>query len=331
MEIPTITEQELLERVDEYSLFCFYLEFQPVIGAKYKSRLRVAKTDSRDDFASFGIFERKAVKKFGETDYANEYMWKDQGLPGRNYGDIFDLVCRLYGLPHRLNALWKIAGDFGLIDGYEVKRLAVVPPTSTPPTFIQIQSREFNARDLAYWAKYNITPEILKQYNTTAVKYYKLTEFQEHPTAPSQCYAYRIGTRYQLYQPFVSKDNKFRNNWTEEDIPGWHQQEGTDLCVITKSYKDVMSLRAFGYNAISPRGENIVLPEQAIRVLQQRYRKVLMLFDNDEKHSAGAYPFDAVFIPIESGTKDPTDYCAKYGPVETSKLLKRLIDDYRRE
>lgn len=322
MIIPDLTEQELLERVDEYSLFCFYLEFQPVIGAKYKSRLR-----DGDDMPSFGIFERKTHKTFGGTDWPNEFLWKDQALPGKNCGDIFDLVQVLFKLPTRLNGFWKVCSDFGFGGTYEaVKQLTKVEPIYYPLTKISVQSRAFSKNDLEYWKKYNISEDILKRYNCTAVQYYKLTEEQLYPTAPKQCYAYRIGNRYQLYQPFVAKDRKFRNNWTEIDIPGWEQLQPATLCFNTKSYKDVMCLRSFGYEAVSPRGENILLPKEAIKSLSEKYETVLTLFDNDGKHSADKYPFRQVFVPIETGTKDITDFCAKYGIEETSKLLKQLIN-----
>lgn len=326
MIIPDITEQQLLERVDEYSLFCFYLEFQPVLGSKYRSKLRPNDTDP-----SFGVFERKTHKTYGGKDFPNEFLWKDQGLPGKNFGDIFDLVQILFNLPTRLNALWKICADFGLGESYEVeKQLIKIDPIRVPPTKITIQSREFLDRDLKYWKKYNITPEILKEYNCTAVKLYKLNDEQTTASAPYQCYAYRISTRYQLYQPFLPKDRKFRNNWIESDVPGWNQLQRQPICFNTKSYKDVMCLRSFGYNAVSPRGENILLPEGHIKTLEKEFELVITLFDNDGKHSADKYPFPQAFVPLDSGTKDITDFCAKYGNSETSNLLKEMIHGAKR-
>lgn len=322
--MPSYTEQEILERVDEYSLYCFYLEFEPIIGCKYNSKLRTG-----DEFPSFGVYERTAVRRAG-GDYANEYMWKDQALPGKNYGDIFDLVQIIFNLPSRFNALWKICADFNLGGTYEAqKTLVVIEPVFTPPVRIRVESRPFEQKDFEYWNKYNISLEILQAYNCTAVKYVLYNEFQEIPQAPFQAYAYRIHNRYQIYQPHAPKSCKFRNDWTELHIPGWFQLQGNELCINTKSYKDVMCLRSFGYDAVAPRGENILLPAKAIEVLGQRFKHVVTLFDNDGKHSADSYPFQQIFIPIESGEKDITDYCAKYGKEKTAELLKQLLDETR--
>jgi hypothetical protein len=324
MMIPSVTEQEILERVDEYSLYCFYLEFEPIIGCKYNSKLRAG-----DDYPSFGVYERTSVRRSG-GDFINEYMWKDQALPGKNFGDIFDLVKIIYNLPSRFNAIWKVCADFNLGGDYEAqKTLAVVEPVYTPPTRIRIESRAFTTKDLEYWNKYNISQEILEAYSCTAIRCVWFNEFQEIPVMPQQAYAYRIHDRYQIYQPHASKALKFRNDWTELHIPGWFQLQGNELCINTKAFKDVMCLRSFGYDAISPRGENILLPSKAIEVLQRRFKRVVTLFDNDGKHSADSYPFDKIFIPLESKAKDITDYCAMYGREKTAELLKQLLDDTR--
>lgn len=323
MSIPSVTEQEILERVDEYSLYCFYLEFEPVIGVNYKSVLR-----DGDDQPSFGVFERTKARYDGGT-FPNEYLWKDQGLgKRRNFGDLFDMVQILFDLPTRAHAVWKIASDFkiGTTESYELpKAFRKVEPVKTPPTRIRVQSRPFNARDLAYWSKYNVTTDILDRYNCTAVKYVFFSDDQLIPTSPLQAYAYRIHNRYQIYQPHAPREYKFRNDWTEFCVPGWQQLTGKELCINTKSCKDVMCLRSFGYDAVSPRSENILLPVEAVSAMKKRFKRIITLFDNDGKHSAHKYEFEQRFIPIESGTKDVSDFCAKYGPEKTAELLKQLL------
>ena len=54
MTLSSVTEQLILERVDEYSLYCYYMGYEPIIGKKYHSPLRKG-----DDDPSFVIFERK--------------------------------------------------------------------------------------------------------------------------------------------------------------------------------------------------------------------------------------------------------------------------------
>lgn len=318
-----LSELEILEAVDEYSLFCFYLEFEPIIGNVYRSPIRLG-----DDVPSFGIYERTKSPHL----YSTEFMWKDAALSYPNFGDIFDLLCRIYTLESRTEALFKIATDFGIADliSVERKKLILHEPVFKMPSEISIKSKSFNKKDLDYWSKYNVGIEALQEYNVTAVEMFWVSK-NSKPFFPKQCYGYRIHNRYQLYQPFVEKKKKFINNWTELCIPGWAQLKGYDTLIITKAYKDVVCLSTLGkeleFDVISPRGENILLPSKAIEIIPKRYKNVLTLMDNDGKTSADKYTFRKEVIPIESGEKDPTDYMARYGVQKTKELLKKIIND----
>jgi len=314
LELAMLDEQEILERVDEYSLYCFYLEFEPVIGSVYNSRLRTA-----DDRPSFGIYERK----YGTR--VNEFMWKDQALPcNPNYGDIFDLVRVLYQLETRLEAMIKVATDFGLLAGTTpiVKQL-VVTPVRREQTRIRIKSRQYNYKDLSYWKKYNVDESILALYNVRPVDYYFLYDSDEYPRSPrGLMYAYRIFDKFQLYQPYPKS---FLMDWTDSCIPGFEQLNRTDLLIITKAYKDIMFFRSLGYDAIAPRAENMIPDPLLIDWVQQRYTNVVTFFDNDGKTSPHLYPFKSVTIPLRTGTKDPTDFCALHGPQEAKALIQELL------
>lgn len=311
-----LSEQEVLERVDEYSLYCYYLEFEPVIGSIYSSRLRTS-----DDRPSFGIYERK----FG-GDKPHEFMWKDQALPcNPNYGDIFDLVRVLFQLETRFEAMIKVATDFGLMAGATpaVKTL-VITPVRKEPARIRVKSREFNFKDFTYWKKYNISLEILQLYNVKPVNYYFLYDSDKAPRSPrGLMYSYRIFDKYQLYQP---NPKFFIMDWTESCVPGFEQLKRTDLLVITKAYKDVMFFRSLGYDAIAPRAENNIPDPLLFTWADKRYERVVTFFDNDGKTSPHLYPYQSLTIPVETGTKDPTDYCAKYGPMDADSLIKDLLN-----
>lgn len=87
-----------------------------------------------------------------------------------------------------------------------------------------------------------------------------------------------------------------------------------------------MHLNSFGYEAIAPRGENIMLPEECIQLVKERYEKVLVLFDNDMKHKGDEYPFEKIYIPQVLPTdKDPTDFCRNHGIQETAEMLSQII------
>ena len=318
-----LTEIDILERVDEYSLFCFYLEFDPIIGAAYSSPIR-----NIDNVPSFGLYERKKSLHL----YSTEYMWKDAALSYPNFGDIFDLLIRLYpSVQTRTDAVLKIASDFGWhsnVSTEEKKNLIHKEPVFKEPSHIIVRKRKFYPRDLAYWSQYNVGLSVLEEYNAEAVEAYWLN-VNSVPFFPSQCYAYNIKGKYQLYTPFAKKKRKFINNWGDFYIPGWFQLKKYDNLIITKAYKDVMCLasiqKELKADIISPKAENILLPSPFIEHIKKTYSNVIVLMDNDGKTSAEQYPFRNTIIPLSSGEKDPSDYMSTYGKTKTEYLIKTLL------
>ncbi len=308
-----LSEEEILERVDEYSLYSFYLGFEPLIGAKYSSPLR-----DGDLRHSFGVF----VKKYG-LPTPHDFLWKDAGMRAPNFGDIFFLVQKMYGLETRFEALLKVCADFGFVEGFDVDKVLVKTPKFKEPSHIRIKSKPFSVAELAWWRKYNVTEEILNEYHVSSVDYYFLYDSQLEPWYPkASMYAYRIFNKYQLYSP---NPKFFVMDWTDVCIPGFEQLKGTDLLIITKSVKDIMCLRSLGYDSMAPKAENNIPDQLFLEYCKNRYKRVVTLFDNDGKTSEHLYPFEHIQVPLTTGTKDITDYCALYGPTKTLNLLNNLL------
>jgi len=320
MELLLFAERDILERVDEYALYCHYLDKEIIIGAKYHSPIRPASL--YDDDPSFGIYERK----LGQGPH--EFLWKDQAIG--KCGDIFDLVVLLYNFETRRKAMDKILHDFCI---QECGVMATIPMRTervyAECTHIEVSSKPFTKTDFTYWKQFNITEQILNRYNTTAVRHFWLTEEQKTPSYPKGLgYSYRIWDKYQLYFPYAySKRQKFRSNLTNICVPGFLQlQRRGELCIITKSFKDVMCLDSFGYEAVSPRGESILLPQECIAWLKRQYKHVLVLFDNDMKHKGDEYPFPKIYVPkLIDFDKDPSDFCKNHGPHECADMLRQII------
>ena len=210
MEHLFFSSEDVLERVDEYTLYCSYLGYEPAIGGTYISPIRF--TESEVD-PSFGIY----VRKLGHGPH--EFMWKDQGLG--IHGDIFDLVQRLCGLNGRRSAMQQVLVDAGLIPGTDSK-VVIKPGEKKYQAYadIQIIPSSLNWKDINYWGRINIDKEILSEYNVQPFKMYWLYEGQSTPRYPKGlAYAYQIWDKYQLYFPNEAKKNKFRTNWTELCVP----------------------------------------------------------------------------------------------------------------
>lgn len=325
MDYLLFNEQDILERVDEYALYCKYLQFQPLIGGKYPSPdgIRFSTHLNKDHDPSFGIYERK----YGHG--AHEFMWKDQA--SGVHGDIFELVRYIYQYRDRRSAILKIMADFGLGGDKTDEPVQVEIPERkyADPVDIQVKSRPcFSPNDIAYWRQFNITVPILNRFLCTSLQCYWIAASQTIPSYPKGLgYAYRIYNKYQLYFPFADKKHKFRNNYTETCVPGYSQLKfASDTCIITKSTKDIMCLDSFGYEAVAPRGENVLLPAAFLTFLKTKYQRILVLFDNDMKHKGNEYEFEKIYVPkMVEGDKDPTDFCKNHGSQACAEMLGSII------
>lgn len=309
----------ILERVDEYSLYCRYLGFEPMLKTKYQSVIR--RTGKADADPSFSLYESKKPDR--------EYFWKDNGVG--DAGDIFKLIKLQYGLKDNQEVYRKVDHDFelGFSKGEPPKEHKIVLNTLTnkaPETRIRIQSKPFTPEDLKFWASFGITPATLQLYKVKSLKYYWMNDFQEVPQAPRHlAFAYEVLGKYKIYQPYMPLF-KFRNDYTEKCLEGFAQLTyATDTLVITKSTKDVMVLREFGYDAVSPRSENTPVPEPYLKYFHKKYKKVYVLFDNDMKHRGDLYQEPKIYVPIDSGEKDISDFRRAFGHQLTKDLLNTII------
>lgn len=320
MEHLLYSSEDILERVDEYTLYCSYLGYDPLIGAKYQSPLRSSMDSTFDTSPSFGIYERKYGKR------SNEFMWKDQGLG--IHGDIFDLIKILCQLPSRRAALMQVLVDIGIAKGTSsVPIIDMARKKYLGYSNISITSKTYSSQEANYWNRINVTPGLLSMYNTKALKMYWLYEDQAYPRYPKGIgFAYQIWDKYQLYFPWEKKENKFRTDWNDLCVPGFLQlQYNSELLIITKSMKDVICLRSFRYEAISPRGESILLLPECIAMMKRKYKRILVLFDNDMKHKGDEYEFDKIYVPkLWDTDKDTSDFASNHGAQETADMLRQI-------
>ena len=308
-----LDEDSVLERVDEYTLYCHYLGYQPDIKVNYTSPLR-----DDDDTPSFGIYPSKFKLR--------EYSWKDSGGTGCS-GDIYGLVQRMYGYTNRYDALLRVMSDFGLGDEVEQREKIVQHiPVIRNNCDIRVWTKDFLPEDIAFWNQFNINQDILQRFRVARLFAYWRHKSQESPIFTSGlAYVYRMYAKYQLYFPNQKKEYKFRNDLTEDIVMGVEQLSSTDTLIITKSYKDVMCLASYGYEAVSPRSENVPMPAGAYDYFKARYKHIYVMFDNDMKHRGEWYPFPKIYIPLSTGSKDISDFTRDYSPQAAAELMKQLV------
>lgn len=315
-----MSESELLEEVDEYLLYCFYLGFNPEMRVRYKSPAR--DPDNADENASWSMFTNTSRLD-------REYAWKDSGTG--EFGDIFKLVMLILRCKNKASALEQIKRDFLFGRGVEIARQGVAPPKSVDPARIRLKSVPLDLQDLSWWnQRTGADVKVLELFNVRRVKYYWMYEHQNTPSfGNGHVYSYRIGSHYQLYFPERDRDRRFRNDYTEDHLPGFHQLKyESDTLIITKSMKDIITLYVLGYEAVSPRSENTPIAEKYMTLLKSRYKHIITLFDNDGKHRAWSYDCPSAEIPLETGQKDPSDLYFVFGHDKTKEVIDCIIQKH---
>lgn len=276
-----LSKQEIFKYVDDWNIYNFYIgDSNLTINKAISSPLR------SDEKPSFALF-------VGES---TEICFKDFNITA---GDCIKFVQLKFGLNY-YEALSKIAIDFNFDSDYIVKRNEHTDyNTSESFTSIKLRedvlkdlntynlgkkSRKWTLKDISFWNQFGITLTVLEQYNVEPVSHIfindKILKCDEH----TYCFIENkdgIQT-YKIYQPF-NKKYKWLNNHNSSVWQGWTQlPEKGDYLIITKSLKDVMSIKCVtGLNAVSLQTESAKPKEQIIEELQSRFTNIYILYDND--------------------------------------------------
>lgn len=311
-------EDEILEEVDEYLLYCFYLGFNPEMRVRYKSPAR--DPDNADDNASWSLFTNTSRLN-------REYAWKDSGTG--EFGDIFKLVMLILRCKNKATAVERVKQDFLFGKGTELVRQGIAAPKNVDPAHIKLASKPLDPVDLKWWLeRTGADQQQLDRFNVRRVKYYWMYDHQNTPTFCSdRVYSYRIYNHYQLYFPERDRDRRFRNDFSEEHLLGFLQLKyQSDTLIITKSMKDIITLSTLGFEAVSPRGENTPIAVKFMELLRMRYKRIFTLFDNDGKHRAWAYDCPSIELPTKE--KDPSDLYFAHGYEITRNTICELIKNH---
>lgn len=320
---PTIiTKKLLLEKNSEETYFAFY--GIPVTRELFKSPLRADHNPTCSFYRS-----RKG-----------ELYFKDFST-----GDHFDFV-NLVQSTFNVNfqkALKIIANDFGIINkphyvknerifSYEGPSLEVKETSA-----IRCEIKDFSEDELKWWLKFGITKEILEMYNVYSVKHVFLNgKLHSSSSHKSPVFGYYFGNtedgieKWKIYYPNKRK-HRFLLNCSE--VQGLNQLDvsNNEYLVVTKSLKDVMTLRALGISAIATQGESILLEEWIYDSLADTYK--LIIFNGDWDPAGKRFmvkslrKFKGCCMTFKNKAKygkDISDFIAKYGIEKGGVLINTL-------
>lgn len=335
-----LTVENILNRVDAYSIFKTYCNNFTEVGKFFRSEFRDDPNPS-------------VVVRF----WNNMLWYKDFGAPHKAL-NCFEYVSYKYNMSF-FETLLKINRDFSLdlADSGRVlstKTCNVVHKNDIPDyksaahddISIQPIKRDWLLKDRNYWLfNYGIDKTTLNYYNVNPItglylKYLTSNEIVKSVfiskytiTYSYELMEYEGIIRYKIYSPYEEGYKKWVSNTNEYILQGWKQlPDRGDLLVITKSLKDVMVLYEHGIPSIAPQSENSFINEKLFNLLLLRFKVIKVLYDNDVPGHVGAsklklkYNIEDIYVPNEDNVKDISDFRKKHGHGETDKLLIKLID-----
>lgn len=258
-----ITLEYILSKVTEYDIYAHYLG-QFKVGMIYNSPFR------KDKNPSFGIFYSKRTKQL---------LFKDHGTG--ECGNVIKFVQLYTGKTNYNDILQDIVAKLNITSETRLDSSKQYIPSTE--TVIGVVRQEFTDIDIKYWNQFNISTKTLKKFNVNSIKYYLCNGIVKGIYKPENpMYAYKVYNNFKVYRPLGDKYTKWRNNLTEYDVQGYEQlPKKGDVCIITKSLKDVMCLYEMGIPAISPSSESTWLPDTVLEDILKRFKRVLICFDRD--------------------------------------------------
>lgn len=272
--------------------------------------------------------------------YFNNGTYKYKDFSSGNGGSAIDFVMKITNLTytetckHIINSYnnYILCNDYE----YNVKELKKVNKYKIK----DYEIRKWNNFDKEYWTKYNINSKLLEEYNVKPLKQYTIhkqngEEYNEITISDIYLYGYFKNDGkdlYKIYQP-ANRDRKFFR--VAEYLQGSEQLKGCDYLVITSSLKDIMALKSFNLSVdyIAPESENVMVKAEEMLKFFNKYKKVLILFDNDDAGIKAMRKYkeiykDILIIILPLLSKDPSDSIKDFG---IKKVFTEIVIVFNRK
>lgn len=323
-----IKKSDILAIKSEEELFSMYLGIIPRANKLFKSPLRK---------------DRRPTCSFHRN--KSGLVFKDFGI-NKSYSFV-DIVMEKYGLSYP-KALTYIAKDIGLIKDIlhipkkQITKFDYIKIEESDPCNIGVTVKDFSEEELSWWAKYNISKELLVYFNVFSLKAVFLNNtLNALSTNRSPIFGYFFGYKkslemWKIYFPLRKKYRFLLNN---SCIQGLEQIKGIDgkFVVITKSYKDVICMRSFGIYAVAPQSECVVVDERLISYLKKHFKYII--FNGDWDNTGKLFminnrrKYGGICLTFKNRSfweKDFSDNVAKFGPEKIKLLINFLKNKYLR-
>lgn len=187
---------------------------------------------------------------------------------------------------------------------------------------IDICPRQWKPWDIEYWSSFGITTDWLDYADVYPITHYFLTKNDKTFTMRAEKYAYAYVERKEnritikVYQPLCPMYKWPANNNDGSTIALWSKIPAYgDVVCVCSSVKDALCLWSnTGIPAVALQGEGYPMSNHAINDLKSRFKRVLIILDNDipgleySTKLAKSTGFKNIVLPFFKGGKDISDY-----------------------
>ena len=340
-------KEEILSRTNKgLDVFCFYMPIDFVPKRNFRNPLY------DDRRASCNIYlDNKSgcyrMKDFGNDAYSGDCFWFAATMLGLDVRKDFVKVLETINRDLQLNICIerKEHSNTRTIIMKAPKAIISQPPnlpkTLEDKKWYKLIEQSFGIKELTYWQQYGIDAKTLQRFHVNSLTRYEAISNQGKPftlvsTLKEPMFAYSMGKFVKVYRPKSKLRFLYGGEKVNDYVFGFQQLPSKgDVVFITGGEKDVLSLSAHGFNAISFNSETAQIPENIIEGLQLRFRHIIILYDSDEtgireaKRQTDAlaqYKVLSLTLPLQGGKseKDISDFFALGNE---AKDLKVLLND----
>ena len=327
----SVSLEDIMNRVTEIDILSFYFnikEIPCVIHSPFRE----------DNRPSFGLY----LSNNGRI-YYKDYATNESG-------GIFDLLGNLWKCNYK-EVLERINKDILKIDKGNIKinnttNSIIVRNNKehNANSDLQCKVREWRNYDIEYWSQYGISLKWLKYAEVYPISHKIIIKNQHRYIfkADKLAYAYvehKEGkVSIKIYQPKNTNGYKWSSKHDSSVVSLWTKiPEYGDILCICSSLKDSLCLWAnTGIPSISPQGEGFNMSNTAINELKRRYKRVFVLFDNDEAGILDGLKFstNTGFINIvlpDCGAKDISDLYKLLGKDKWLEIIIPLFKEAIKE
>jgi 5S rRNA maturation endonuclease (ribonuclease M5) len=321
-----ITKEDIFSHIPQEEIYAHY------IGEPVEHSTKICSPLRDDNVPSFAFYYHR--------NNSGTLMFYD--FATKDSGDAIIFVALLFGIGFK-DALWKIAYDFNL-SSLEItpERQLIIQAKrliQKQQVKIGIKQREWQRHDATFWKSFGITKATLEKYNVVPIQYVFFNG--DASKVDKHAYAYiefkDKEVSYKIYQPF-SAEYKWINNANYTVHQGYTKlPKKGDLLIITKSLKDVMSLRdVMKIPSIGLQSESVMMKDSVMDEYKSRFKKVICLFDNDaagiklSTEFSSRYNVPHFFIPkITESVTDFSDMVKEIGVDKSKITFKQIFNEIR--